>query len=405
MTQQIINVGAAPNDGQGDPIRTSFIKVNSNFTQLYGRAKTNPPVTLIGAEGDQAGMYAYDATYFYYCFDDYDGTNPIWGQIADYGNANVSALLATYTGNLTAGNVAVTGAISATGNISGGFFSGNGAGLTGVVAVANIGAANLISNGTSSFNIPIVDGNLVGNISGNTFVYVFTGSGVNVAGYVNATGTVTGGTMSATGNGSFANVFSSGVVSAAGNIEAGNITFGNGIVTGTGNIIAGNIDIGTGTVALGNIINSNPNGIGNIGTTSTYFNTLFAQATSAQYADLAENYESDSNYPAGTVVIFGGEKEITICTQAGDERVAGVVSTNPAHLMNAGQPGLPVALRGKVPVNVIGPVTKGDSLITSETKGYAQSVGRDRSYAQAIFAKALETNNQPGQKTITAVIL
>jgi hypothetical protein len=156
---------------------------------------------------------------------------------------------------------------------------------------------------------------------------------------------------------------------------------------------------------VGNIVNSNGNGVGNIGTSSTYFNTVFAQATSAQYADLAENYVADAEYAPGTVVVFGGEAEITISSDAADERVAGVVSTHPAHLMNAGQPGVPVALRGRVPVMVIGPVFKGDSLVTSSTSGHAQSVGRDRSYGQAVFAKALETNVSPGEKIITAVIL
>ena len=59
MTQQIINVGPAPNDGLGDPIRTAFIKSNDNFSQLYSRAQTTPPTTLFGQPGDQAGMYAY----------------------------------------------------------------------------------------------------------------------------------------------------------------------------------------------------------------------------------------------------------------------------------------------------------------------------------------------------------
>ena len=128
-------------------------------------------------------------------------------------------------------------------------------------------------------------------------------------------------------------------------------------------------------------------------------------ATSAVYADLAENYESDQEYVPGTVVIFGGDKEITVTTYTADERVAGVISTNPAHLMNAAMPGLAVALRGRVPVKVIGSVTKGDSLVTSSVAGYAQSVGRDRSYGQAVFAKALEDNNNPGEKIIQAVIL
>jgi hypothetical protein len=54
---------------------------------------------------------------------------------------------------------------------------------------------------------------------------------------------------------------------------------------------------------------------------------------------------------------------------------------------------------------VIGPVVKGDSLVTSGTSGFAQSVGRDRSYGQAVFAKAIETDIEPGEKIIQAVIL
>jgi hypothetical protein len=105
------------------------------------------------------------------------------------------------------------------------------------------------------------------------------------------------------------------------------------------------------------------------------------------------------------VVIFGGDEEITISTEVADERVAGAISTNPAHLMNSGQTGLPVALRGRVPVKLIGAVTKGDGLVTSSVAGYAQSVGRSRLYGQAVFAKALETDLADGEKTIVAVIL
>jgi hypothetical protein len=167
------------------------------------------------------------------------------------------------------------------------------------------------------------------------------------------------------------------------------------------NVYAVTVNSGGGT----SIVNGGSNATGNIGSTSSYFNTVFAKATSAQYADLAENYISDADYAPGTVVVFGGEKEITVTTASADERVAGVVSTNPAYLMNSGEPGLPVALRGKVPVKVIGPVTKGDSLVTSTTAGVAVSVGRSREYAQSVFAKALETNITDNEKVILAVII
>ena len=59
MAREIINVGAAPNDGQGDPIRTAFTKTNNNFGELYSRIQTVPPIALTGSVGDVAGMTAY----------------------------------------------------------------------------------------------------------------------------------------------------------------------------------------------------------------------------------------------------------------------------------------------------------------------------------------------------------
>ena len=114
---------------------------------------------------------------------------------------------------------------------------------------------------------------------------------------------------------------------------------------------------------------------------------------------------SDADYAPGTVVIFGGKQEITVTTEMADERVAGAISTQPAHLMNASQSGLPVALRGRVPVKVVGPVNKGDNLVASSQAGFAQSIGRDRSYAMSVFAKSLETDLADGEKIIIAVIL
>ena len=735
MTQQVINVGTAPNDGLGDPIRTAFTKSNSNFSELYSRAQVNPPTSLVGSIGDSAGMYAYDETYFYYCFADYDGSTFIWGQLTQIGNISlptisngdsnvkiadvngnatvninntsnvvVFAQTGTYvkgvvsatgnvtapafTGNVTAttintntitgttfttgnitvsntatvnvgnittinadtinssnvnaseistadltasANIAANGQIQATGNITTtGYFVGNFIGNS-VVTIANVpgpntavlfnttgnadGVAGLtynkdantlgvlgivsavgnVNSGNVNTGIVSATGNIIaGNVSTTAITATslaattvtatanITGGNLLTGGLINSTGNITSGgfitatanivannasitnniqiggnisaashtgtTVSVTGNVTGGNVFTGGRVSATGNVNGGNIiattafsttgnvnagtlnltgnlnisgtgnittagnifadglidaehglavantyngTFfdglivdydsangygrlsmgggdglkiyndgiantllmtlnsagsltavgnveganlvtagsisatgnisgsyllGNGaLITGiyttnsdistTGNIVGGNLSAGTGTVTVGNIVNSNANGVGNIGSSTTNFNTIFATATSAQYADLAENYTADANYTPGTVVVFGGEKEITVTQEVGDERVAGVISTDPAHLMNAACDGLPVALRGRVPVNVIGPVVKGDSLVTASALGFAISVGRNRTYGQAVFAKALETDNSEGKKVITAVIL
>ena len=120
--------------------------------------------------------------------------------------------------------------------------------------------------------------------------------------------------------------------------------------------------------------------------------TITATATQAQYADLAEKYESDAEYQPGTVVVFGGEKEITVTDQENDHRVAGVISTEPAYLMNNESSGLPVALRGRVPCKVIGPVKKGDVLVTSNRPGFAESSDQPHFVsASCMVGKALQS--------------
>jgi len=159
--------------------------------------------------------------------------------------------------------------------------------------------------------------------------------------------------------------------------------------------------------ALTAIINGAGNAVGNIGSTSTYFNRLFAQATTALYADLAEVYESDANYPPGTVLTFGGDKEVTMSTVANDARVAGVVSTHPAHVMNSGLQGeftVAVALTGRVPVSVIGNITAGDRVVTSNRAGVAEALDMARYQPGVIIGKALQSYYGNGVGVIEVVV-
>ena len=139
-----------------------------------------------------------------------------------------------------------------------------------------------------------------------------------------------------------------------------------------------------------------------IGTSSKSYNTIYAKATSAQYADLAEVYESDSEYEVGTVVIFGGDKEITVSSMGSDPRVAGVISENPAYLMNNGATGQAVALQGKVPCKVMGQISKGDMLVThSQHPGVARK-GVNPTMG-TVIGKALEEYNSTEIGTINIV--
>ena len=141
------------------------------------------------------------------------------------------------------------------------------------------------------------------------------------------------------------------------------------------------------------IVNGGTTGVGNIGASGATFNTVFAKATTAQYADLAEMYVSDRDYPPGTVVEFGGDKEITAATNTHSTQIAGVVSTDPAYLMNSIQIGeyvLPVALTGRVPCQVIGKINKGDRLVSSNIEGVAQALDVTLYQPGVIIGKAIE---------------
>ena len=796
MAQEVINVGSAPNDGTGDPLRTAYQKCNSNFGELFSRAQQSVPGSLVGSINDQAGMYAYDATYFYYCFQDYDGSSEIWAQVTNIGNVTIPRIIngtssvdiaapdsdvtisvngvsnvavfsnvgvthnnltilgntvvgnvtpqadATYSlgtanvgwqslyvesvvtqqidyANSTVGigddsnvtisvdgvsnvavfspthtdfsNVIITGNLAVTGDTTAGniipntdvtydlgspsnkwrslylagntiylgsaeitstessitLSSGSGAEFTisgdsaantvgsfgeveatgnivGNVVLANSmvtttdisASGNIIANGffigtvlgniTGNFVIPgattevvynsdgvadassdftynnaskllTVNGNIAANTvsvaavtaSGNvsaanligtlstaaqpSITSVGTLTGLAVTGNISVTenisatnisGTLTTGSqtnitsvgilssLSVSGNlaaadGSFTTIagngrsltgldassLSTGIVaserlsgnysiavstaatvttaaqpnitsvgtltslSVTGNVTTGNISGTTGAfttVTGNGraltSINASNLDTGTvpqdrlsglynisvisantsfsaatvsasaqpsitslgvltslsvsGNTTSGNlttgiltvdtvtaatqistpvIAKTGSNGTGNIGSSVNYFNTVFAKATSAQYADLAEQYLSDANYNPGTVVKFGGTQEVTLADQDNDPLIAGVVSSNPAYLMNSGLIGqyvIAVALAGRVPCQVQGPIRKGQ-MIVSAGNGYGRAAVKPE--IGTVIGKALE--NFDGETGIIEVVV
>jgi hypothetical protein len=157
----------------------------------------------------------------------------------------------------------------------------------------------------------------------------------------------------------------------------------------TGNVVGGNL-VTAGLVSLSSITKTGTNGVGNIGAAGSAFDTVFARATSALYADLAEKFLADQPYAPGTVLIFGGEQEVTQSVTDQDHRVAGVVSTNPSYIMNSGLAGnyaVELALQGRVPCHVVGPVEKGD-LLVSAADGRARAV--KSAPAGTILGKSLQ---------------
>ena len=254
--------------------------------------------------------------------------------VTSISNSPGNAVIAT---NATLGIIDITGDVVPTSNVT-----------------FDLGSANLRWNDLYLAGNSIVLGNtVIKNTSGNSIG--FFGPDGTTAATIDAasvdTTTIANGTSNVK------------VVSANANVTVS--------VAGTSNVAVfstGGITVGVGNVAVGNLVNNNANGVGNIGTTTTRFNQVFALASSAQYADLAEKYTADATYATGTVVAFGGAQEVTISAVDSDRRVAGVISALPSFRMNdalVSEHTAMVALTGRVPTLVTGPVRKGDMMVSA----------------------------------------
>ena len=251
-------------------------------------------------------------------------------------NADISASAAIAQSKLSM-NAATTRA-NATGITQGdrGLASFNSAEFTASSGWISILTSGIANSKLANSSISVTDGTTASSIAlGGTLTFAATANETTVA---QAGGTVTIGLPN-------------------------NVTVA-GILTMGGNIIPG--------------LNSPTDSGQMLGLSTRRWNTVYATtfngtATEALYADLAENYLSDVAYEPGTVLVFGGEQEVTVTNVKGDRRVAGVVTTNPAHLMNSALEGdfvTGVALQGRVPVKVLGKVQKGDLIVTSAIPGY-----------------------------------
>ena len=289
----------------------------------------------------------------------------------DNGIANASA---GFTFDKATNVVTTSGNITASGNISGSYILGNGALLSGVItSVANI---NL---GTSNVTVISSNGNITVGVGGASNVTVFSTAGANVTGYLSATGNVSGGNISTTG-----------VMLATGNVSGGNAVITNALYVNSGNGVTA-------------IVNSGGNAVGNIGSSTSYFNTVFAKATSALYADIAEKYLADADYEPGTVMSFGGLAEISMSKIHSDVKVAGVISTHPAYSMNDGLQGpnvVNLALTGRVPCKVSGVVVRGDMMVSDGNGGACASA---TPMLGSVIGKALQ-DFEGGQGMIEVVV-
>jgi hypothetical protein len=307
----------------------------------------------------------------------------IGGNVTTAGNVVATGLVSA-GGNVIGANITTAGVVTATGNITGGNIittalmqSAN------VSATANVQAGNLRTTGLVS-----AAGNVTSaaNIAGQFFI----GNGSQL------TGLSLG--VSVT---KFENGTSKGEI----NVPNGNIAF---TVAGTANVVV--VDTTTvyaNVVSVQSIAKTGSNGVGNIGSSANYFNQVFATATTALYADVAERFAADETLEPGTVVELGGIREITRSTNDLSENVFGVISTRPAYTMNgaAGDDDTHprVAMTGRVPVKVTGRVKKGDRLVSAGS-GQARAAQPGEATAFNVIGRSLVDKLTPEPGTIEAIV-
>lgn len=322
-------------------------------------------------------------------------------------------------GNFSAGTITASLVGNVTGNVTGnltGTVTGNATNVDGVVTIEhggtgattetaarnNLGLGNIATQ--TSNNVSITGGSITGitdlavadgGTGASTAIQARTNLGLVIGSDIQPFSnelTAIAGATAATG-------FY--VRLGSGSVTERTLTAGTNISISNGSGVSGNPVISSSTTPeVSSIIKIGSNGSGDIGQTGNRFNVIYGTSTSARYADLAERYTTDQEYEPGTVltVANGGDAEATASFQTG-QRVLGVVSTNPAFLMNDDAPGQAIALRGRVPVKVVGAIRKGQPLVCNQDgKGIYGDTNNS-------FAIALESNDDIGVKLVECVIL
>ena len=393
----------------------SIEEADANFTNLNTEVGGKLDATEYTAADVLAKLLTVDGTGSGLDADTLDGNH------AETANEASRIVARDENGDFAAGTITAETAFvgDLTGNVVGdvtGNVSGNATNVSGIVALANggTGATTAATARTSlglgsmstqnSNNVSITGGTISGLPSPVTLAAGGTGA-INATQARTNLGLVLGADVQPFDNdlSSLANLTTTGILvrTGSGTSATRTVTAGNSITLTNANGVSGDITVGLSTTpTVNSIVKSGTNGVGDIGSSGNKFGTIYGVATSAQYADLAEKYLSDEDYPVGTVMMVGGTQEVTASKWGC--RAIGVVSENPAFRMNEGlEGGTFIALKGRVPVRIIGVVRKGDLINASAGGVGSVSVGHTTDY----FGIALETNGDAGEKLVECVIL
>ena len=422
--------------GYGQYLNRNFVKLLENFSSAS--APANPIVGQLWWQSADKQLKVYQA----------DGTwkivgnspasasapaNPIIGDIW-FNTATLQFFVYSSTGWLligptTAAGTAVTALLGDSttssdgsgthylGNVVvnnklGAVFSSDSASFTPTASI--LGLTTIVPGLNLGTGLQVSGNAIVGNISTGIITSTVINAGAVTATTSNAT-TVTATTVTATTSNATtvnATTVNTSTAAVSGNVTAGNISTGK--VTATSATFSGNVSF-TGNVVLPTVVNQSftsnlvpsANLTYNLGSSTSWWNNIYGTAVHAQYADLAERFEADTEYAPGTVVEIGGSAEITAVGADLSEDVFGVISTNAAYLMNSGAgPNTthpPVAVQGRVPVRVTGTIHKGDRLV-SAGNGLARAGKRSEITAWNVIGRALENKTTPGLGVVEAVV-
>ena len=287
----------------------------------------------------------------------------------------------------------------------------NGVNASGTITAGAIIASSINSpSGTSTFT-----GNLIGNVQSattGTFTNIYT-QGITATSGVNAT-ILTPNQPNITGLGSVVNLSATGATTLTGTATLNGVSIatigGSAGFSSLQNTVMGNVTPAAGTfttITATTAVLPAANLSVNLGSTSAWFNNIYGTAIHAQYADLAERFHADAEYPAGTVVEMGGPNEITQVVEDLSNNVFGVISTNAAYLMNSGagtdltHP--PIAMSGRVPVRVIGMIAKGDRLV-SAGNGLARAGKQEELTPWNVIGRSLVDKLDADEGIIEAIV-
>lgn len=309
-----------------------------------------------------------------------------------YGNANV-AINVWNNGTITSGDKLLTTDSAVTSNVTLSTNSNDG---------LRIGSSgNLVANISSSVNGFMSAGNP--SLSSAYSGYIgMTTAGKDLVVYVNKSGTGLVPIFQANASAQRLRLYQA----PSSDYDAATKAYVDSAVSGGVSGISGYLKLDGTTSMTGDLLPTGNVSL-NLGSTSHWWNNIYGTAVHAKYADLAERFESDQPYAAGTVVELGGPAEIMAVQEDLSDNVFGVVSTRAAYLMNSGsgtdETHPPVAVSGRVPVNVIGKIRKGDRLV-SAGNGCARAAHKNEITPWNVIGRALENKNDTGPGVIEAIV-